>query len=339
MNSLMPARVVAGVCAVVFAATPLMAADVEIEGLPEKIAFGSCYRNGKNPEIWKTIAETSPAAFLFLGDNVYADTADMAEMRAEYQQLLDEPNYAKFSKERPVIAIWDDHDYGENDAGAEFKAKDGAKLEFMRAFGVAEDHPMRTRGGVYHSVLFTDGEKKVQVILLDTRFFRSPLKSEMRGRMKAYLPDADPKKTILGDEQWAWLKKELKEPADLRLVCSSIQVIADYHPFEKWANFPHERERLLEELGEASGKVMMLSGDRHMGEVAVVGDVMEVTSSGLTNAGGGRKASVHEARIGNRVGKRNFGLLEIDWKKEGAPTVRPRLLGADGKDLWAAEEE
>lgn len=313
------------------------AADVTRRELPETIAFGSCYRNGKNPQIWDTVGKQTPDLFLFLGDNVYADTSDMKEMRAEYQALLDEPKFAAFSAKTPILATWDDHDYGMNDAGAEFPAKEGAKVEFMRAFGIADDHPMNNRGGIYHSVMFVDGGKCVQVLMLDTRWFRSSLRRSEVGRGKAYVPDSDPAKTMLGEEQWEWLAKELKEPADLRIICSSIQVIADGHRFEKWANLPLEREKLIGMLNGASGEVIVLSGDRHMGEVAKLGDLIDVTSSGMTNAGGGSKKEKNPNRIGERVGSRNFGLMKIEWLGDG--TVKPmvRLLGSEGQTLWPAE--
>lgn len=316
---------------------PVWAADVTLQNMPEAIAFGSCYRNGKNPQIWDTVSQQNPDLFLFLGDNVYADTTDMKEMRAEYQKLLDEPKFAAFAAKTPILATWDDHDYGLNDAGVEYPAKEGAKKEFMRAFGIAKDHPMNKRGGVYHSVMFVDGGKRVQVVMLDTRWFRSPLKMVGEGRAKAYVADSDTSKTMLGDEQWEWLVKELKEQADLRIICSSIQVITDNHRFEKWGNFPHERTRFIELLSKASGEVIVLSGDRHMGEVTKLGDLIEVTSSGMTNAGGGSKKEKNSARLGERVGVRNFGMLSIKWIDDNTAKPEVRLLGSEGQTLWSAE--
>ena len=68
--------------------------------------------------------------------------------------------------------------------------------------------------------------------MLDTRYFRSPLKptDEMNARGKErWIPDEDPSKTMLGDAQWAWLENELKRPAELRLIVSSIQVLSEGH--------------------------------------------------------------------------------------------------------------
>ena len=89
---------------------------------------------------------------------------------------------------------------------------------------------------------------RLQLILLDTRYHRSPL--ERRAPRPPgegpYQPTADRTTTVLGEEQWQWLEQQLQVPAELRLVASSIQVVAEDHHWEKWGNFPHERKRLFD---------------------------------------------------------------------------------------------
>ena len=109
----------------------------------------------------------------------------------------------------------------------------------------------------------------MQVILLDTRWFRSALKpSDDRGKpgKERYLPDADPAKTMLGEAQWRWLEEQLRQPAELRLLVSSIQVVAEGHGWERWGNFPLERQRLYRLIADTRAQgVVFLSGDRHVG--------------------------------------------------------------------------
>jgi alkaline phosphatase D len=109
----------------------------------------------------------------------------------------------------------------------------------------------------------------VQVILLDTRFFRSPLQvgaeegEAGEGRRGRYAPNEDPTATMLGDAQWEWLAVQLRQPAELRLIGSSVQAIAKDHGFEKWGNFPAERRRLWRLIRETRANgVVLLSGDR-----------------------------------------------------------------------------
>ncbi len=309
-------------------ASDLLLADQK----PEKIAFGSCYRTNKNARIWTTIGKQEPDLFLFLGDNIYGDTEKQAEMRKAYDALLTEKEYAAFAKKTPIIATWDDHDYGKNDAGVEFPAKDMAKSEFLRAFDFPLDHPIRKRDGVYHSVSFGPEGQRLQIIMLDTRWFRSALKEKGFGRSKRNIPNTDPGATILGEAQWKWLEQQLKEPADLRIIGSSIQVLATEHRFEKWANFPADLDKLRALLTpEIAERTLILSGDRHMGELMQDGKLKEATSSGLTNAGGGYKDEKNVHRIGERVGRRNFGMIEIDWDKKPIPAVKVKILGETGE--------
>ena len=92
-----------------------------------RIALGSCADQDKPQPIWEAIVAQQPQLFLFLGDNVYADTEDMAVMRATYAKLAAIPGYQKLKATCPVLAIWDDHDYGVNDGGAEFAKRAEAK--------------------------------------------------------------------------------------------------------------------------------------------------------------------------------------------------------------------
>ena len=39
---------------------------------------------------------------------------------------------------------------------------------------------------------------------------------------------------MLGAAQWAWLRAQLLQPAELRLIVSSVQVLAEGHGWEGW---------------------------------------------------------------------------------------------------------
>jgi alkaline phosphatase D len=171
--------------------------------------------------------------------------------------------------------------------------------------------------------MFGPPGKRVQVILLDTRYFRSPLArdpdlSPDQGR---YKPSDDPAATMLGDEQWKWLEAQLREPADLRLLVSSIQVLSDEHHFEKWGNLPRERQRLLDLLRDTKAAgVIILSGDRHRAEISLLNEgvpypLYDVTASALNMSHPIDKPEPNSLRQGELVMDNNFGLLTIDWNK------------------------
>ncbi|MEM8726332.1 MAG: alkaline phosphatase D family protein [Pseudomonadota bacterium] len=188
---------------------------------------------------------------------------------------------------------------------------------------------MKSRPGVYESRIFGEEGKRTQVIVLDARYFRSDLESIPyqleRPPLGWYAPSDDPSKTMLGEEQWAWLEQELAKPADFRIIASSIQVITDEHNYESWENLPLERQKLYGLLAarEESGLVL-LSGDRHAG--GIYSDTpdtgggeqfWELTSSSLnysfSNTGWNTEREPDPKRLTDFISEENFSLVEIDW--------------------------
>ncbi|MDB4673439.1 alkaline phosphatase family protein [Verrucomicrobiales bacterium] len=287
--------------------------------IPSVIAFGSCAKQTRKQPAWERMLEQKPDLFVFTGDCVYADTHDPKALRGAFNKLDAIVGFQKVRKQAQLLATWDDHDYGLNDEGEENPAKEAAQGVFLDFLKVAEDSPRRERDGIYHVETFSEGDKTLQVIVLDTRYFRSALKSA--GKTHRYVPDADPEKTILGEAQWKWLEETLQKPADVRIITSSIQVIPEKHPFEKWANLPLEKQRLFDLIKSTKANgVILISGDRHMSEIsedtkAIGYPLIEVTSSGLTQAGGGTKEE-NEHRVGSIYRKRNYGVITIDWAAE-----------------------
>ena len=306
-----------------------------------RIALGSCADQDKPQPIWEAIVAQQPQLFLFLGDNVYADTAEMEVMRRTYAKLGAVPGYRKLKATCPILAIWDDHDYGVNDGGAEYVMREGAEKIFDEFFETPADSAARSRPGIYDSRVYDGGPgKRLQILMLDTRYFRGPLVSlPRRSEQGPYDRNTNPAVTMLGEAQWTWLAEELAKPADLRLIMTSVQFLPQDHRWECWENFPHERERLLKLLAdEKTGPVIFLSGDRHMGEIMELkkGDplspgfpVYELTSSGLTNAGGGKVGESNRHRIGpENVRERNFGMVRIEWDR-GEATLELREVGGE----------
>ncbi len=305
-----------------------------------RIACGSCYKPERDNGIWQVIAAAQPQAFLFMGDNIYADTDDPKVMEEKYQTLLKQPGYATFSKKIPILPTWDDHDYGKNDAGREYPMKEFSARMFFDAFNFPPDHDARKTPGVYHAQTLGPKGKRIQVILLDTRTFRSELPQEKINRRKTYLPQTGPSATMLGPAQWQWLETCLKEPAELRLIVSSIQVLATAHRFEKWGNMPDERTRFLTLLSRSKPvPTILLSGDRHLAEVCRLPksqselpfDLYEMTASGMTHAGA--PDDPDPLRLpGSYTRQTNFGLLDISWQ-DSRPSVTLGIRSAKGEPL------
>ena len=310
------------------------------------VAFGSCADDDKpNHPIWDAIYDVKPEIFLMLGDNVYADTSEFIRTRdpelikAEYKKLAQSPKFKRLRQHSSVFATWDDHDYGLNDAGGEFAQKKISEQIFLDFFEVPTDAPERHRPGIYSVKYVEKYGKRIQIILLDTRYFRSGL-VKGKGSCK-YAENTSQIATVLGTDQWEWLEQELQQPADFRILASSLQFLNDEHCWERWGAFPRERKRLLEIIrNNAVKNIVVVSGDRHLGEISryapVAGEegsfpFYEVTSSPLSARSGFGEGDPNRFRIGrDNVRVANFGLIRVDWRKN---EVDLNLVGADGSVL------
>ena len=289
-----------------------------------KLAFGSCLDQAKPQPIWEAILADSPELFIFGGDNVYASAApwQLESLQRAYAQLLQSPGFLLLRAAVPTMAIWDDNDYGSNDGGVEFAHKQASKDAFLAFWRAGADDPRRGREGLYQVAHIGPAGQRVQIIMLDCRWFRSPLRlTDERNApgKERYLPDPDAGKTMLGETQWRWLEQQLAQPADLRLVVSGVQVLAQGHGWESWGNLPLERARLLGLVRRTRANgVVFLSGDRHIGAFyreQRVGSyaLLEMTSSGLTHAW----AQASEAgpnRLGELVTQNHYATIEFDWQ-------------------------
>ena len=284
------------------------------------IAAGSCIAQAKPIPTLDAALRAQPDVMLLLGDNVYADADDPAEIAGAYRTLAARPEFRRLAATVPILATWDDHDYGRNDAGVEFPAKAASQRVFLEFFDAPASDPRRARAGVYTSRTVGPEGRRVQFVLLDTRSFRDPLKLRLQppeppaiGRPGPYAVRRDGA-TVLGAAQWDWLEQTLLEPADVRIVASSIQVLSDEHRYEKWGLFGDERDRLLGLLETASGQVVVLSGDRHLGEISrdAKRGLWELTASSLNKPSKWRNER-NAFRVGDKFHGANFGTVSFDW--------------------------
>ncbi len=291
-----------------------------------RIAAGSCIRQDRPQPVWEAVTAFRPDVLLLLGDNVYGDTEDMAVLRAKYARLAAQSGFAALRARVPIVAVWDDHDYGANDAGREYPRRRESQQVFFDFCGVAADSPLRSQAGIYRAMITGPPGRRVQFICLDTRYHRSPLATRPEHWLCGqgpYVPTDEPDATVLGAEQWAWLAAVLREPAEVRIVLSSIQVAATEHHFEHWGNFPVERARLLRTIRDSGAAgVVIVSGDRHAGEIsrippgpeALAYPLYDLTASSLNQPGAGdRPPEPNQLRLGPRCHGVNFGTIEIDW--------------------------
>ena len=271
-----------------------------------KIGLGSCLDQDYPQPIWQSIKKEDLNYFIFLGDNVYGDTryGSLRKMKSAYDKQ--KKVLPDFLNDISIFSIWDDHDFGINDGGADYRFKRRAQELYLDFWEITKDDDRSNREGIYFSKNEIFFDKKFKFIFLDTRFFRSKLK----GKKSNYIENIEPDATILGNAQWTWLENELKSDFDFLFIFSSIQIIAKDHRFEKWSNFPNERAKLFELLEQFNDKTILFSGDRHRAGIYRKNGIIEVTSSSMNKPG----SSFNETDsylIGKTYPQENYGVLEI----------------------------
>lgn len=298
-----------------------------------KIAFGSCGHQDNPLLIYDVVVKHNPDLFVFLGDNIYCDTYNMDTLRVKYDKLNRKPTFQNLKKNVPIIATWDDHDFGWNDAGRHYKFKKESKEIFLDFFNEPNNSERRKREGVYTSYYYEKNGKKLQIILLDVRTFRDDLlKRTVEENIFFYKPDYVPYQnadsTLLGTAQWKWLEKELTITADIRIIGSGSQFGIEYNGYEAWSNFPFEQQKFLDLVKKTKANgVLFISGDVHYAEISKIETpnlypIYDITSSGLSSRW--HFATPNKNRIEGPIMENHFGLITIDWKTKN-PNIKMEI--------------
>ncbi|MFD2246422.1 alkaline phosphatase D family protein [Pontibacter ruber] len=338
MITLRPLRLLLGLM-LLLSACHKPAATSETESPLTTIAFGSCNRQDLPQPLWDDILNNKPQLWVWLGDNIYGDSDDMNVLQKKYAVVQQQPEYQKLVATAKVVGTWDDHDYGRNDAGKEYRMKQKSADLFWNFVGEPANSPRRKQQGVYSAHTYGPKDRQVKVIMLDSRFNRDSLLRINKIYQVNQTGD------VLGEEQWKWLENELRNStAKVHIIGNGIQVLPEEHAFEKWANFPAARKRLLNLIASTKAQgVILLSGDRHIAEISrtnypgISYPLYEVTSSGLTHTWTGTFVEEpNRYRVGPMIAKLNFGVLHFDWS---GPQVKVDMqVKGDGNETYLREQ-
>jgi alkaline phosphatase D len=320
-------------CAHITDNRPIGIAELPINPKSPRIAFGSCFHQEKDQSFWRVIANTKPDLFVMLGDagypnkSSYETNGDVDAIAKSYSRLAANADFQAFNARVPILAIWDDNDFGASDAGGDYPFKQESRHLFLDFWGsrslvarpIVED-------GVYCAFEFGAQGERVQIILPDLRYNRSPwvavdpVERKLRAA-KNIGPYASgpPSSTFLGNNQWAWLDHVLQRPAEIRILGSAVQFASEGRGWESWANFPHEKQRLATLIAQTRAKgVVVISGDAHFAETCRQDDgvaypLWDITSSGLTETwpkpGNSKNRFDNQVLVGT-----NFGILDLNLK-------------------------
>ncbi|MGI9454925.1 MAG: alkaline phosphatase D family protein [Aeoliella sp.] len=290
------------------------------------IAFGSCAReDAGTATTWNRVVALQPDAFVLLGDTPYIDTTDLARQRKRYGEFAAVPAMARLFRSTSMYGTWDDHDFGRNDTDGRLPGKERSRQAFIEY----RANPSYGNGseGIYTS--FRRGG--VEVFLLDARYF-------------ADYSDIDPnKRTLLGADQWQWLKDSLKaSTAPFKVLATGMIWNGATRPGKRdhWMSYPKEREALFRFLGaEKITGVVLVGGDIHRTRVVrhatkeLVGyDLTELITSPLHDGIIETANAPHPGLIFDAGEPHSFLLLTANTNRNPNELVC-QLQNADGEVL------
>jgi phosphodiesterase/alkaline phosphatase D-like protein len=292
-----------------------------------RIAFASCADTGSRSAVFDAIREARPDLFIHMGDLHYEDISrnDPGLFRRAYDAVLSSPTQSRLYAHVPIAYMWDDHDFGPNDATAASPSRPAALAVYQQ---FVPHYPLQANGEPGIEQAFTIG--RARVILTDARSRREPATGGRPG-------------TVLGPKQLRWLKDQLAEATSAALVIwvNPVPWIAGRGAgSDTWAGYAAEREEIathIDRLG-LTGRLVMLSGDAHM---------VAIDDGRHSNYAAGRKPGepgfvvAHAAPLdrsnsvkggpyshGVSTLRNQFGLLEV---KDDGSTLSIEVTGRDGR--------
>lgn len=275
---------------------------------------------GSDSMIFEAMAKEKADFMLWLGDNWYTREVDyFSEWGLHYRASKDRATKVlqPFLKAMPHYAIWDDHDYGWNNADKSYPLKNASRDVFMKywsnpSYGENDE-------GIYTKMTWND----VDVFMLDSRWFRS------NDLMKDSVDDKpNPEKRMFGVKQMDWLKNALLQSKynsniSFRFIATGSQVLNPYAGKDCLKDYPIEYNELINFITENNiNGIIFLTGDRHHSEIIKLErngtyPLYDITASSLT--AGISKTSGEEInnphRVSPEIQQHNYARIAISGDK------------------------
>lgn len=292
---------------------------------------------GGDSSIFEQMAKEEAAFALWLGDNWYTREVDyFSNWGLHYRASRDRslPVFQNLLKKMPQYAIWDDHDYGPNDADKSYVLKETSREVFKKYW--SNPSYGNNGQGIYTKFTWNDAD----IFMLDGRWFRSndATPDSIDGN-----PNAN--KKMFGDEQMEWLKNNLlvsnnNTQINFRIIAAGSQVLNSFSPYDCFRHFPVEYDELLNFLQTNNIKgVLFVTGDRHHSEIIKTTRVgtyplYDITvspfTSGISKTSG--KEAVNPQRVGKEIDEQNYARFVFTGQgKERKLTVQ--FIGLNGQQI------
>jgi len=304
-------------------------------------AVGSCtYTNeprfdrpgdpyGKSIKIFEKIYEHKPNFMVWGGDNIYLREVDWntrSGVQKRYTDFKRQPELQKLWANVHHYAIWDDHDYGPNDADRSYWGKDWTLEAFKNNWGnpnyIFKDE----------AITGTFFWEDCQFFLMDDRWFRAPNMLQ------------DSTKDYFGQKQLNWLIDALRSSsAPFKFVVTGGQIVNPAAVFENYSTYPVERKQMLDKIKENKiPGVIIISGDRHHTNLQKLDregtyPLYDFTISPLTSGAGSPVEAEYKAGTivpGTEVNKmQTYGIMEISGKRLER-VLKINVFDASGVKKW-----
>jgi len=282
--------------------------------------------------IWDTITTHDLHAFLQMGDNVYHDTPEDSDIQKYcYYRRQSRPEYRRMVSSTPIYAIWDDHDFGDNDCfGGSNPNHPTWKREVLEVFQQQWNNPYYGGGDAVPGCYYDFGIADVDFFMLDCRYYRTDVKDEVE-------PDS-----MLGPAQTKWLYDRLiHSSATFKVIATSVPISKGTKEgtagLDTWDGFAEEREALFTFIEDhhISG-IIFIAADRHRSDIWKTErsdgyPFYECMSSRLTNI---HTHPVQEASLFGYNEKPSFGVLSFNTQQVD-PTVTYKIYSIDNEEIYA----
>lgn len=240
--------------------------SLDLKKKSPRLAFLSCMDDILKREqafMWKQLLEQSPDAIVMMGDNVYADRvpggwreADPEQLWNRYVETRNTLDFFKAGKLVPVIATWDDHDFGRNDTDRTYQYKNESRDVFLAFFPQAKSAQDFELGPGISAAWDAFG---MRFIITDDRTFRSPDRVDLADQ------------THFGPDQEDWIVEQLRTETKPVLLIAGDQFFGGYQGFESYeGNHPKSFAKELKRWRVVKAPLLFISGDRHLTEIVKV---------------------------------------------------------------------
>ena len=280
--------------------------------VPSRIAFGSCLNQWLDTDLLDYVKNYE--IFVFLGDNVYSDTNWWIQLKKWcYNKLSCDSRFQSLVARIPVVlAVWDDHDYGDNDATSSFVLKQDSRDLFLNFWKIPPKNERAMHKELYHVHRFKNASYSLNIVLLDLRYNRDAQKGCQGNESMPwnyYCPDSSAH--IMSESQWKWLESVLQEVVDVTIIVSSTQLAHSWNGWESWTLYPTDLQRFFSITQSKPSKIIVISGDLHSAEISHQKHIWDITSSGITHFNSDSRPNSY--RVGNVFHSLNFADIIIDW--------------------------